>query len=407
MWKVAKDVVLAAAVLFTICLVFLQRKGDGLFYWLLGLSAVYFGFHAVVWSFNPDIYRESAILGTVYNLRLPAFLLLGYGAALLYPGKFVFRSVLKIILIVSTIVAFLGVLQYFLPKDLLTHLGYGLERGARPAFFIDDNPNLSRIMSTLREPNALGAYLILPFAALLLLFLRSRDNRRRIMLAAAGALHAWAILLTHSRSAWLGLALAVFLVVLWRYRERIIFLAKKFWPLLVASVVLLGAFSYLVRDTYFFQHYIIHSDPDEELVDLDSNDLHVLLIKEGVDGVVEKPLGHGPGTAGLASIRSPDGGQLTENYYVQVGYEVGVLGLLVFLAINVLVYLRLQKRGDYIGWMLCASFWAYFVANMLLHTWANETVAAQWWLLAGMALLPLASLKSGGRRPGAKENEAS
>jgi hypothetical protein len=36
--------------------------------------------------------------------------------------------------------------------------------------------------------------------------------------------------------------------------------------------------------------------------------------------------------------------------------------------------------------VLLASFWAYVLTNMLLHSWANEAVAVQWWLLAGMAI---------------------
>lgn len=384
---------LALVVLFTICLIWQQKTGNRLFNWLVGLGAAYFGLHILLWGLNPDIYQESAILGTVYNTRLPAFLVLGYGAALLTPSKFVFRSLIKIALGVSTVVAFLGVLQYFLPRDLLTHFGYGLERGTRPAFFIDDNPEFPRIMSTLREPNALGAYLLLPFAALTLLFFKIRDNSQRLLLAAAVLLHASAILLTFSRSAWLGAALALGLVLWWSFRATVTAAFKRYWLVAAGLVVVLGGFSFLVRDTALFQHYIVHSDPTEQVADLDSNDYHTLLVKRGLGGIADEPQGHGPGTAGIVSIRNPDGGHLTENYYIQIGYEVGVLGLAVFAAINVLVYLRLRKRGDAVGWVLMAAFWAYFATNMLLHTWSNETVAAQWWLLAGVAVAGVGALR--------------
>ena len=130
----------------------------------------------------------------------------------------------------------------------------------------------------------------------------------------------------------------------------------------------------------------MHSDPTEQVADLDSNDLHVLLAKQGLEGIVSQPFGHGPGTAGLVSIQNPDGGQLTENYYIQIGYEVGIVGLVVFLVLNALVYLRLWRRGDYVSVILCSSFWAYVLINMLLHTWSNEAVATQWWLFAGVAI---------------------
>lgn len=385
-WKIGKDVFLALAVLFTICLVWQQRVRDYLFLWLVGLSAVYLFAHLLLWLLNPHIYQESALLGTVYNMRLPAFLVLGYGAKLLYPGKFAFSSIIKFVLIVSTVVAGLGVVQYFLPSDLLTHFGYGLERGTRAAFFIEDNPDLPRIMSTLREPNALGAYLILPATILLTLFFKEQRPRVRYMFASTLLLHLTAIFLTHSRSAWLAMALAFVLMVWWQYGTAIIKWLRRFWPLVAGFVVAALGLTFAMRDSELFQRYIVHSEPTEQVADLDSNDLHILLAKQGLEGIAEKPLGHGPGTAGLVSIRNPEGGQLTENYYIQIGYEVGLLGLAVFIALNVLIYIQLWRQGNDLTRVLCAGFWAYVLINMLLHTWSNEAVAAQWWLLAGVLL---------------------
>ncbi len=143
---------------------------------------------------------------------------------------------------------------------------------------------------------------------------------------------------------------------------------------------------FVVRDAHFFQRYIIHGNPEEKVVDLDSNDYHTLLIRQGLEGIADQPLGHGPGTAGLVSIQNPNGGQLTENYYIQIGYEIGIAGLLMFIGFNAWVYIKLWKQHGYVALILCASFFAYVLTNMLLHTWSNEAVAAQWWLLAGLAL---------------------
>ncbi len=386
-WKIAKDALLLVLVLFTICLMFIRREGGRLFYWLLGLSVLYGMLHLVLWAAHSDIFRDSALLGIVYNNRLPCFLLLGFGAHILNKDKFVFSSVIKIVIGVSSVVALLGVLQYLLPKDLLTHAGYSLERGARPSFFIDDNPALPRIMSTLREPNALGAYLLLPITLLTALVIKIRDSRR-ILLGGLLILHGLALFLTFSRSAWLGAIVAVIIVIWWSYKGNVTSLFKRYWPVLVITSLLLVVGGYAARNTTVFQGYITHATMDETN-DLDSNDHHIQLIQRGVEGVIEQPLGYGPGTAGLASIRDPAGGQLTENYYVQIAYEVGIIGLLVFLAVTVLVYRQLWLRRDFIATVLIASFWGYVLINMLLHTWSNEAVAAQWWLLAGAALVPL------------------
>jgi hypothetical protein len=383
-WKVAKDIALALLVLFTICLVLQRKIASKSFKIILGLTVVYGLFIAITWLFNTHIHAQSALLGAVHNLRLPGFLILGVGAALLNPGKFVFSLVFKIVLIVSTIVSALAVVQYFLPPDILTHLGYSLERGVRPAFFIDDHPDLMRVMSTLREPNALGAYLILPIAALCAVILKPIGSKIRVWCSVSLLLHAAALFLTFSRSAWLGAALVVILLIWWSKTELIKLFVKRLWPAMLALAVLGVVGVYAMRDTAFVQQYVVHTS-EAATSEYSSTDLHYILAREGFVAIIDNPLGYGPGTAGLASIHSPDG-QLTENYYIQIGYEFGIFGLGVFIAINVLVYAWLWRRRDTFAIILLSSFWGYVVTNMLLHSWANEAIAAQWWLLAGVAL---------------------
>lgn len=384
-WKIGKDVALFAATLFTICLVFWQGKGTKQLTWLLGFTGLYGALHLVLWAFNPDIYDRSAVLGTIYNMRLPLFLLLGYGAALLNPTKFVFSSLIKVVVVLGTVVAVLGILQYFLPTDLLTHFGYSLDRGVRPAFFIDDHPDLPRIMSTLREPNALGAFLLVPIGALTALSIATHQRSKQLLLGGLLGLQLLAVFLTFSRSAWLAAALVVACTVAWQFRLGIWTIIRRWWPALAIAGCLLLVVGYTQRHSQFVESYITHATPDETN-DLDSNDYHWLFIKQGVEGIVDQPLGHGPGTAGLASIQNPAGSFLTENYFVQIGYELGLLGLALFAGLNVWVYRHLLRHKNQLTLVLLTTFWGYVLTNMLLHTWANEAVAAQWWLLAGVGL---------------------
>lgn len=383
-WKIGKDVLLLTLVLFTICLVFLQGKATSFFKILVGAAVLYSLLHLGLWAAHTDLYERTAMLGTIYNVRSLGFAVLGAGAVLLL-SKFAFSSLIKLVIGVSTAVTALGLIQYFLPSDILTHVGYSLERGVRAAFFIDDNPLFPRIMSTLREPNALGAYLILPAILLSLLVFRVKNGNKRYILGGLLGLHLIAIFLTQSRSAWLALLVSLTLAFFWQHREWFTQFIKRFWYVWAALVVVIVAGAVLLRDTTFFQSYVIHSNKAEQVQDLDSNDYHTLLVKQGLEGVRDQPLGHGPGTAGIVSIQNPDGGQLTENYYIQIAYEVGIAGLALFVAVNAWLYIRIWRRKDYIGVALCAAFWAYFVTNMMLHTWSNEAVAAQWWILAGMA----------------------
>lgn len=390
-WKGTKDAITALLVAFIIILVWQQRKANRLFNRFVIMAVAYGLLHFAVWALNPSIYKPAAILGTVYNNRLIWYLLIGMGAGLLLPKNLKPDKVLKIAIIISTIVCVLGILQYYLPKDILTHFGYTVARGVKPAFFIDDKPDLPRIMSTLKDPNSLGAFLILPITALFYQLVIKRD-KRKMPLGGLLVLHVLALFLTFSRSAWLAVVVSLAVLIAHQSRKAIKPIFIKYWPLIIGVVLLGGSLLFSARNQYVVQNVIEHSDKSTT-AQYDSNGYHLEYVKRGLKGMVDKPLGHGPGTAGIVSIQNPKGGLLTENYYVQIGYEVGIIGLLLFMAMNVLVYLRLLRiskssidhQGTSLSLILLASFWGYVVVNMLLHTWSNEAVALQWWLLAGLA----------------------
>jgi hypothetical protein len=387
-WKLAKDVILILVSMFAVCTVWIWRKALTPFNLLIVLGVLYGCLHVLLWMAHPHLYRPSALLGIVYNNRLWLYVALGMSAMLLLkPKKFDQRFWLKLVLGISTVVTLLGVVQYFLPHDILTHLGYGLDRGTLPSFFIDNRPNFPRIMATLRDPNSLGAYLIVPLTLLTALLMRTHVPKHRWIFGGLLALHAAALFLTFSRSAWLAAAVAIALLVFWQYASLAARLTKRWWPVLIGLVLLGCVGFYTARNTYVLKSVVSHRTGAPQGAEYDSNGFHWVFVKRGIEGVVHNPFGHGPGTAGLASIQNPKGSFLTENYYVQVAYEVGVVGLLLFIAINVVIYRSLWLRRDMVlSAALICSFWAYFIMNMLLHTWSNEAVAAQWWLLAGLVV---------------------
>lgn len=384
-WKGLKDAVALFLVALTVILVWTKRKTTREFNWFVWLAIAYAAVHMLVWVLNPHIYKDSALLGSVYNNRLLWFLVLGMGVSLLWP-KISENSVLRLVVFVSTVVCALGILQYFLPKDLMTHFGYSVARGVKPAFFIDDKPNLPRIMSTLRDPNSLGAYLILPITILFYkLVTVARDKRQ--LIGGLLFLHGLTLFLTFSRSAWIGAVVSVTVLAAYAMRAKFVPWLLKYWPLLLGTVLLVSSVALMYKGQYAVQNILVHSDKSTAAKSQhDSNGYHWLYARRGLEGIAKHPLGNGPGTAGLVSIQHPDTGFLTENYYIQVGYEVGVVGLLIFLAVNILVYRELMKRKSLLPAALLASFWGYVVCNMLLHTWSNEAVASQWWLLAGLAV---------------------
>ncbi len=289
------------------------------------------------------------------------------------------RKVFKIVIILSTIVCLIALLQWFLPKDVMTHFGYSLDRGVKPNFFIDDKPDLPRLFSTLRDPNSLGAYLILPITILAAAWFRLKNAR--ILITGLLLLHGLILLLTFSRSAWLGAVLSVIVVLLWQHKDATVKFVQKSWLILLIAICGLLVISFLLRDQYFIQNVIFHADENTKLAD--SNERHLNYTLNGIEDVVDKPIGYGPGTAGPVSIQTKKH-VLPENYFVQITYEVGIAGLILLLAMMYLTVKRLYGRQDFYSRAMIGTFIGITLCALLLHTWVNEAVAAQWWLLAGL-----------------------
>lgn len=385
MWKVTKDALIIVASIVCGAILWPKIIGGNSQRLRLLISAIlaYALIHLFFLSYA-DLDADSSLLATIYNNRLSMLLIIGLFVGINATKNPKLDFIYKTVLITSAIVAVFGLIQYFLPANFMEHFGYSFERGARPFFGIDSKPDLPRIMSTIRDPNSLGAYLIITMSLIGSLYVSLKKSKQKIMMLVfiLIPIQIVAVFLTFSRSAWLGLLVAGLFVASHVPRAK-----KHINPknLLLATVfiVLVGFMAYpSIKNSYFAENVFLHSD--ETTVDLGSSEKHIQYIVDGVKDVAKRPLGHGPGTAGIVSIRNERGTVLTENYYVQIAYEVGLLGLAAFVAINYLVYDFLRKSpNNALKMALMASFWGLIVTNMLLHTWSNEVVAVYWWMLAG------------------------
>jgi hypothetical protein len=389
-WKAAKDVILVLAVFPLLFLAFKQGAFKSLFFKrFIMLGACYVALYMLFLLFDKNADIKSAIIGSVYNTRILGYFLLGYVVANSQNNKEYIRVLLKTTLVICTSVAVLGVLQYFLPKDFLTHFGYSLQRGVKPNFFIDDKPDFPRVMSTLRDPNSLGAFLALPITyAVYFLFIKKgkqaykvlSDNWLKLLLVSSTP----CLLFTFSRSGLITVLVSLTtLVVLSTKNKRT--LTKKYAPLALLVFVLAGSLLFAARNTYTVQNLLLHAD--KSTVQQDPNELRLSLGKQVTDHIKKNPLGEGPGTAGLASISNPKGTQLTENYYLQIAYEVGIFGLLVFIAITGMTLLMLYKNSNnQLAIIVFCTGISICVFGLLNHSWSNEALALQWWLLAGLSI---------------------
>lgn len=293
----------------------------------------------------------------------------------------------QVLLWPAVVVVGFGLLQFFvLPADFLKHFGYGTGT-ITPYTTVDQKLDYVRIQSTLRGANPLGAYLSLIVIGLAVALLRRRlvlGKRVTGLLFLGGSITVLAA--TYSRSAYIGLAVAL-LILLWEVAHRARMRRWLAMGLVVVAVIGSGTFLVL-QDNDRFQNTFFHTNEDSMALE-SSNESRSTAMLDGLKDVVSEPFGRGPGTAGPASAHNVEPARIAENYYLQIGQEVGWLGLILFAIINSAVGRRLwRRRGDPLARTLFASLVGISVINLMSHAWADDTLSLLWWALAGVALAP-------------------
>jgi len=341
----------------------------------IGLAIAYF----VVFNSWDSRVTTASLVGLVADTRFFVFFLSTY---IVFSG--VKRPALsqkimrKIILIPAGVVATVALLQVtLLPKDVLSHFGF-VKPKYQPVLYIDQDNIFLRARSTLRGPNELGAYLIAP-----LLLTLGWLKRSKKMFALAGLLLA-GIVFSYSRSAAVGLLVACSLL----YTKPVVSKLKSFTAkttgrlalVLVAAAVILGI-TFAAR-TNTFSTLVFHNNRDNSTVGSTGERIGNAgnLFKD----IVKYPLGNGLGTSGPASqYGSPN---IPDNYYVQISYEMGLLGLASFLAACYLLWQSLWAVRSKESRILAACFIGLMLTNLFLHNWADDTLSMYFFGLCGWLL---------------------
>lgn len=382
-WKVWKDILTALVTILFIVTVFVRSKATKLYKKLLILLSIYGLIHLII-GFVTNQPLDTFALAITYNLRIFCYLLIGYSMVLLSPKANLFYKYRRMLLILSSVVCFLAIMQWLLPKDILTHFGYMIDRGVKPNFFIDDKPDLPRAFSTLRDPNSLGAFLILPITLLVQSLIINWRSQKKNIIFGLLILHIWVLILTFSRSTLLATILAVAVLLAMQKTKFIKVHKNKIISLVTILFIVTFGLIYLFRDQYFVQNTVFHADESTTLQT--PNQLRENLAHKAIVGIADQPLGHGPGTAGLVSTRLPNG-LLTENYYLQILYEVGILGFLIFIYILFEIINNLIKiKKNIANKTVFAGFVGILFACLFFHTLSNEAVAIGYFLLTGLSL---------------------
>jgi O-antigen ligase len=353
--------------------------------WIIRLFGLYVLLHLILGALafdNHQVNKVALIYSLIINLRFIAFFIVCYIIAA--SSSFLKQNWRAIVFIPAGVVVFFGLIQRFLfPYDFLKHFGYG--PGTIPAYqTVDNNIDYRRIQSTLRGANPLGAYLVLIIPATVIA-LKSRTAK-----FASLALILTVLFYSYSRSAWIGafIALAVLFCITKAYAGRLHWVVA----FSIATIIICAGAFLALKHNQATQDTLFHTTSSSTATS--ANDIRSNALRTGLNDIIVQPLGRGPGTAGPASFRTDHTARISENYYLQIGQEVGILGLLIFAVINIFVGLELwRRRRDLLAQVLLASLAGITFINMLSHAWTDDTLAYLWWGLAGIALAPIITEK--------------
>lgn len=386
-WKSWKEILLALLVPLVIwyCLLRPDVAKAVWKHWLTKLAAMYVVLQ-FIFAIVSQASTDAALAGFLMNVRFFAMLILGMvivasGHPLLIKCKKWLPAWLLVITVALSVLAILQVTV--VPRDFLAQFGYNKQTTIAPYLEVDQSSSALRAFATMRGPNPFGSYLLLPLALAVVMIARQRRN---ILACSALILGTVALVLTSSRSAWLGataglLLLAVTLVP----KAHLIKWAKR--GAIPAAIVLI-IFGWLAVTVPQIRLAVFHSRADRATLTTGSSDEHWQKTIDGIKDVAAHPLGQGVGTAGPASFYNKNQPpKVAENYFVQIAQETGIIGLILFAAINCLVVYQLwRQRADIWTKALLASFVGITVVNFFLHGWADDPTAMTWWGIAGLYL---------------------
>ena len=347
---------------------------DPAFYVLIGFVLL----HLMLAVFTIDSIT-SIVAGLAIDLRYILFFSLVYMLALALPG---YRSLfVRVGVGGALIVVLFGAAQLLLPADVLVHIGYGPNTIA-PYLTVDKNPDYVRINSTLRGPNPLGAYVTIVLAVLAAAWVRAKTKSHIVIAWLIGICGFVTLWITYSRSAVLALAIALGIVGLVAYGRRI---GRKGWLAIGVITIAVGGAFVALRESALVSNVILHENPDGGSI-VSSNDQHVESLADGVTRMVTQPFGAGIGSTGSASLYS-DSPVIIENQYLFIAHEAGWLGLGLFVALFIMVLLRLWKgRSDWLSLGVFASGVGLGLIGLIQPVWVDDTVSIVWWGLAALAL---------------------
>lgn len=237
-----------------------------------------------------------------------------------------------------------------------------------------------RTRGFVRNPNELGAMLIVPLMISIGWIITNRVKltiKKTILVSGFVAL----LLVTFSRSAWIGACIGLGLILITSHEARD-FAVKQRRFFLLLTALLLVLVSVVVNSSKFVNEVILHKSEGSN-----STAQHLVFKKEGLEHLSDNAWGTGPGSAGAVGAALKDGPSIqTESAYLDIGAQYGWIGLATSLGLFLIMALLLLKSSSVYASFVAAGFVGLLVSGLFIPVWSNLTVTILVGLLAGLAV---------------------
>lgn len=355
---------------------------------LMQIALVYAGLHFLLLAFFQNGF-EAVGAGLLIDLRYLLFFVLVYGTLTLFPQ---YRKLFISVFVGGAVIVIgFAVLQLLvLPRDVLAHIGYS-KATISPYLTVDENPLYTRINSTLRGPNPLGAYATIFAGLLLAVGAKWKLGRKGWAMAVIGAIAlGMALGASHSRSSIIGAVVAVLVIVALSATKKV---RRWFIGGAMIAIIITATAIYVFRDSSFVANVILHNNPTSGAT-VDSNEGHAASLFEGTSRMFMQPFGAGIGSTGSASLLG-DKPVIIENQYLLIAHETGWAGLVLFVWLFLVIMTKLwHRRSSALALGVFGGGVGLAIIGMLLPVWTDDTVSIVWWGLAAVAIATTKTVKA-------------
>ena len=359
-------------------------------------------FYVLVCTLSLLFYAEYPVLGLTKLIyyTFTGFLLF-YLAIFSFAPNSIYYKVARWVVTLAALVSGYGLLEYLTGRDLI----WGLTN-------IKFNPyytGTQRIASTLGNAVCTGAYLTICFPFCLWSWSEATSLRFRWLYGAVCILVLIAILITFSRGAWIATIVAVTIYHIPKIQK-----IKRYFSIdkaVFLMVFLLLTYTILARlglESTFVEIEELAIKRALNLTSLQESEAYRISQYSTVYNTlsVSPLLGIGFGNYHLSfeqykHISTPADSQLTttDNMYLMILAETGIVGLCIFLLLIILLVqhfrtahnnMKTQKERDFV-WMVMSALCAFLINMATWDALNHPAIRMTFWILVGIGFCPIIS----------------